>query len=168
MGHYWAADTPVEIRRELALDWMDDLREFGPEIVSIACGEWRRQPGGRRPTPGDIRTICIREREERRPVHTMIGERGELRWESWLYDIWGPAATGMPARAKAAEAIALSLRKAEIWRESETGRAMAPSGFQSVAQALGVTAREFTVSPGRMAEDRRALGLEPQPPEETP
>lgn len=64
MGHYWAADTPIEIRRELARDWLEDLREFGAEIVNIACRQWR-QAQSRRPTPADIRLLCIAEQRSR-------------------------------------------------------------------------------------------------------
>lgn len=67
MGHYWAADTPIEIRRELARDWLEDLGEFGPEIVGVACREWR-QNHNRRPTPADIRLLCIAEQRDRQPI----------------------------------------------------------------------------------------------------
>lgn len=56
------------MREAQALDWLEDLREFGPEVVSIACAEWRRQPGGKRPTPGDIRALCIAHQRESRPA----------------------------------------------------------------------------------------------------
>ena len=59
MAHYWTEAMPTSLRRALAEDWLADLREFGPAIVASACTEWRRRPGGRRPTPGDIRAICI-------------------------------------------------------------------------------------------------------------
>jgi len=41
------------------------LAEFPALIVADACTEWRHQPGGRRPTPGDIRTICVEIRQRR-------------------------------------------------------------------------------------------------------
>jgi hypothetical protein len=44
----------------MAEDWMTDLREFGAEIVSKACGEWRRSQT-RRPTIAEIRKLCIEE-----------------------------------------------------------------------------------------------------------
>lgn len=84
MGHYWAADTPIEIRRELARDWLDDLREFGPMVIAEACGEWRRTQT-RRPTPADIRALAIEARAVRqegerlralpRPDHAAQRER---------------------------------------------------------------------------------------------
>lgn len=67
MGHYWAADTPIEIRRELARDWLEDLREFPLAMVENACREWR-QTQSRRPTPADIRKLCIAEQIARRPA----------------------------------------------------------------------------------------------------
>lgn len=61
LSHYWTATDPVEVRQAQIEDWLDDLREFGPLVVEEACRRWRRQPGGKRPTPGDIRTLCIEE-----------------------------------------------------------------------------------------------------------
>lgn len=66
MSHYWTADDPPAIRRAQAEDWVLDLIEFGPAVVEAACREWRRRPGGRRPTPGDIRALCLAEQRERR------------------------------------------------------------------------------------------------------
>lgn len=60
--HFWApSDLPEAARKAMAQDWLDDLREFGPEIVAAACTQYRRQPGQKRPTPGDIRAICADE-----------------------------------------------------------------------------------------------------------
>lgn len=56
---------PASMREAQAQDWLEDLREFGAEVVEAACREWRRKPGGRRPTPGDIRALCIDEKERR-------------------------------------------------------------------------------------------------------
>lgn len=73
MNHYWTAADPVATRQAQLDDWLGDLVEFGPEIVAEACGEWRRQPGGKRPTPGDIRTIAIRlQRERQEPEVVML------------------------------------------------------------------------------------------------
>lgn len=47
---------------------MEDLIEFPIDIIVEACRQWRRKPGGRRPTPGDIRAICIEERALRTPL----------------------------------------------------------------------------------------------------
>lgn len=61
-----------ELRTLQSRDWLDDLGEFPAAIVAEACTEWRQRPGGRRPTPGDIRTICVesrtRKEELRRPA----------------------------------------------------------------------------------------------------
>ncbi len=50
----------------MAADWLSDLREFGPDTVSRACGEWRRTQT-RRPTIADIRKLCIEDRELHKP-----------------------------------------------------------------------------------------------------
>jgi hypothetical protein len=65
LSHYWTAADPAEVRQAQLKDWVDDLLEFGPEIAEEACTRWRRQPGGRRPTPGDIRTLAIEEQQDR-------------------------------------------------------------------------------------------------------
>lgn len=57
--HYWTENMPASMREAQAQDWLEDLREFGPGVVSAACTEWRQKPGGKRPTPGDIRVLCI-------------------------------------------------------------------------------------------------------------
>ena len=63
--HFW---TPQDLsdgaRKAMAEDWLNDLREFGPEIVSIACGEWRRAQT-KRPAIADIRRLCIEQQRER-------------------------------------------------------------------------------------------------------
>lgn len=70
--HYW---TPQDLsdgaRAAMAQDWLDDLREFGPEIVSEACGRWRRGES-RRPTIADIRQFALEAREERREPAVMM------------------------------------------------------------------------------------------------
>lgn len=46
------------LRRAQANDWLDDLREFHEAVVWEACGEWRRTQT-RRPTPSEIRKLCL-------------------------------------------------------------------------------------------------------------
>jgi hypothetical protein len=64
MGHYWTADDHPATRRAQAEDWLDDLIEFTAENVAAACREWR-QSYNRRPTPHDIRGLCIRQQTRR-------------------------------------------------------------------------------------------------------
>lgn len=58
LAHYWTADDPPQTRQAQIEDWLIDLREFGPAIVAEACQIWRRTQA-RRPTPADIRRLCI-------------------------------------------------------------------------------------------------------------
>lgn len=62
--HYW---TPQQLsdgaRAAMAADWLDDLREFGPDLVAEACASWRRTQS-RRPTPADIRSLAIQAQRE--------------------------------------------------------------------------------------------------------
>lgn len=162
LSHFWTGADTASARQAQIEDWIADLIEFGPAIVNEACTQWRRQPGGRRPTPGDIRVRCI---EAQRDVaeHRLAIENKSATWAPWLYEIWGPASTGMAKREAAKREIDLSLRKAEDWRASEDGKAAA-RGFKSLgAAAMGVTAKEFTPSAERLAADRRALGIDPDP-----
>ena len=57
LAHYWTPDMDLSLRRELARDWVEDLREFPASIVAEACAEWRRGQT-RKPTIADIRSIC--------------------------------------------------------------------------------------------------------------
>lgn len=65
LSHYWAADDPLETRKAQIEDWLEDLVEFEPDVVNDACSRWRRQPGNRRPTPGDIRAFASEEQNAR-------------------------------------------------------------------------------------------------------
>ena len=116
--HYWTENMPASMREAQALDWLEDLREFGPELVSEACLAWRRQPGGKRPTPGDIRALCIRERQERGPaIQALPASAAEAR-DQYARSV------GFESWADREAAIAeqeLRFRKAEVWR-IEQGR----------------------------------------------
>lgn len=69
--HYFApGDLSEQARIAMAQDWLEDLREFGPRVVADACMEWRRT-SNRRPTPSDIRLLCIaahRRQSEKRAL----------------------------------------------------------------------------------------------------
>lgn len=66
--HFWAPqDLSEGARKAMAADWLDDLREFGPIIVSEACARWRRSES-KRPAIADIRRLCIEEQQDRRPT----------------------------------------------------------------------------------------------------
>ena len=65
LAHFWTGDDPPEARQAQLEDWIEDLREFGPEAVADACREWR-QTQARRPVPADIRLICIDAQNRRR------------------------------------------------------------------------------------------------------
>lgn len=98
MSHYWTADDPIEARREQVRDWIEDLVEFGPATVADACREWRRTQS-RRPTPADIRRLCVDSRQAR-IEHLAITGPVE-RWPSWLAEIWGPEPEGPRLRSAA-------------------------------------------------------------------
>lgn len=58
MAHYWVANESPKLRAALAADWLDDLAEFHESIVAMACRDWR-QTETRRPTPAEIRKLCL-------------------------------------------------------------------------------------------------------------
>lgn len=104
LTHYWAATEPAAVRQAQLQDWIEDLAEFGPELVSEACKEYRRGPDhARRPLPGDIRMICIRIRVA---DATRVADRKAIAdarspWPDWLAELWGPAPMGPSDRAAA-------------------------------------------------------------------
>lgn len=166
MSHYWASDTPTEIRREMAMDWLDDLREFGPDIVSGACGAWRRSQT-RRPTPADIRALCIREREEHSSPSDHLAlpspeqrrslaerrieqngmrrardEEARLHRENWAHEL-GYDSFG--------QMMSIGLVNAVRNAPGATGKSLSAADH-------GVRAREWTAED--LAKGRRELGLE--------
>jgi hypothetical protein len=169
----------ASMREAQARDWLEDLREFGPGIVAEACLRWRRQPGGRRPTPGDIRTFCIEERnsrpapdqdalpapdwqkrvaEKNRYAHTMAQQEGRDRIEAWAqsrgYD-------SVEAYAQA-RGVHWSDAYRECISEIMAGAPIAQSIMGgSLAGAFGVSAKEYAPTPEQLEESRRELGLEP-------
>ena len=72
LSHYWTAADAPEVRKLQMGDWLDDLCEFPAAHVAEACAEWRRKPGGKRPTPGDIRTLCVEMRQLRPPPRPLL------------------------------------------------------------------------------------------------
>lgn len=74
LQHFWTAADPPEMRQAQMEDWIEDLREFGAELVADACREWRRRDDARRPTPGQIRALCIAaQREQREHLAAIAG-----------------------------------------------------------------------------------------------
>jgi hypothetical protein len=66
LSHYWTAADPQASRKLQIEDWIEDLIEFNLDVIDEALRDWRRQPGGRRPTPGDIRALCVQEQRRQR------------------------------------------------------------------------------------------------------
>ncbi len=82
LSHYWTAADAEETRQVQVEDWIEDLGEFDIPVIVEACARWRRQPGGRRPTPGDIRTYCF---EERRDYGTGLTRLPKTPWDREAY-----------------------------------------------------------------------------------
>ena len=103
LAHYWTTNEPQEVRRTIAEDWLEDLTEFPAAVVAAACREWRRtQP--RRPTPADIRAICVADAQaEREHLRAIADQRAA--WPHWLEELWGPAPEGPQARAEAMQRV---------------------------------------------------------------
>lgn len=109
--HYPIANVSEGARAQMAQDWVEDLRDFGPLIVGEGCRLWRQKPGGKRPTPGDIRALCIEAQIRHRNLANKAKneEQAGGRWEDWLFELWGPESTGRPARDAAIAARALRM-----------------------------------------------------------
>lgn len=58
LSHYWTTDEAPELRRLQMADWLADLEVFPASVVALAVTEWRRH-NSRRPTPADIRGLCV-------------------------------------------------------------------------------------------------------------
>jgi hypothetical protein len=99
MAHYWLPNEHPQLREMAAVDWLEDLAEFSPDIVEEACQDYRRSSdANRRPIPHDIRKRCFELQHERNERFQITAARQEA-WPQWLEDIWGPAPEGPKARA---------------------------------------------------------------------
>lgn len=58
LSHYFVTGEAAPLRRSQANDWIDDLKEFHEAIVADSGRYWR-QNETRRPTPADIRRLCL-------------------------------------------------------------------------------------------------------------
>lgn len=58
LGQYFVPDMPFELQALLLADWVDSLNEFPSWAVKAACDRWR-DTERRKPTPADIRAICV-------------------------------------------------------------------------------------------------------------
>jgi hypothetical protein len=133
LAHYWTATEPAAVRQAQIEDWLDDLGEFAPPAVADACREWRRAPGGRRPTPGDIRRLCIESRQaqqERLLLAAPIDRDGYARSIGWTSE-----AERQAAIANGAERMR---RRERELAASATGRhqPMTASDREQVAREL--------------------------------
>lgn len=66
LSHYPKADLSPEVRAAAMGDWIDALHSFSQPAIEHACSLYLRNQPRRRPTPGDIATICetwVRDRE---------------------------------------------------------------------------------------------------------
>jgi len=117
MLHFPGVQVSDAARHAMAADWLEDLAEFGPAIVGEACKQWRQKPGARRPTSGDIRAICVElrndEREARLAREAKNAEQAAGKWDTWLYELWGPESTGRGERQRAIAAQDARWRRAE-------------------------------------------------------
>lgn len=58
LAQYFVPDMPFELQALLLADWVDCLNEFPSWAVKAACDRWR-DTERRKPTPADIRAICL-------------------------------------------------------------------------------------------------------------
>lgn len=80
--HFATADEPVDVRKSIALDWLEDLSEFSASQVQWAAREWRRSQS-LRPTIAEIRNLATQAQRkdlERNALPAPAIERGL--WDS--------------------------------------------------------------------------------------
>lgn len=65
---YWMPNEPAELREAQMTMWLEDLEAFDVPVIADAIKEWRQQPGGRRPTPGDIYQLCTGHNQANRQL----------------------------------------------------------------------------------------------------
>lgn len=145
------------------------MAEYPPRVVEGACQRWRRQPGGRRPTPGDIRQMCI---EEQRDYPRYYGlDEGQAALPPLAAEERYARDNGWSSAAERRDAIAANkarLARAMTWqREHAAEIAEAMGGKRKrlrpigeIAAELGVTATEYKPNAEQMRAGRIALGLE--------
>ncbi len=152
LSHYWAAGEPESLRREQAKDWLEDLLPFGANIVSQACGEYRRTQT-RKPTIADIRKLCAEAHDLDRSHYAIVDARADQFTTKEGFAGEFPSAL---ARRDAIEARQQAFRLAERWRnspESDHDPAISSKRDWKPASAPQRTAEQ-------MAAARKALGME--------
>lgn len=112
------ANEPAAIRQAQLEDWIEDLEEFDLDSIRDACTEWRRKPKAKRPTPGEVRVICVEVQEERKreKYRAIEYEQYGGKWDHSLYEIWGPAAEGRIKRQQELDAVQERYRRGEAYR----------------------------------------------------
>ena len=59
LNHFGTVDEPAAVRKAIAEDWLEDLREFAPGEVQMAARDWR-QTQSLRPTIAEIRALATK------------------------------------------------------------------------------------------------------------
>lgn len=153
LSHYWTAADREETRVAQIEDWLDDLREFGSEIVDEACTSWRRGQK-HRPTPADIRKLAIEEQRARleRGRSQLKRLDGPVDLDAWARSL------GWSSYLERQDAIAANEQRYErglAWQREHAAeraaRPMAQTTARAAAKAFGLSAKEIP-SP---EEDRR-------------
>lgn len=143
----------------MAEDWVTDLAAFSPDVVSKACGEWRKTQT-KRPTIADIRRLCIEEQASSRAHYAVADARADPLAAEEAYARSVGFASAL-ARRDAIAAREERYRKAEIWRNSPEAQ-HDPAIARRSEPTRGNWKPAF--SPERMAEElkaaRQALGME--------
>lgn len=160
-----------ETRRLQAYDWLEDLREFPPQVVEGACQRWRRQLGGKRPTPGDIRQMCFDEQRDYPSYYGLDDDSRLTGPDSHLApDERYARSAGWSSAAERRDAIAANEDRIErglAWQREHAAELKQAVGFKSLGAALGVTVREYKPTAEQLRLGREQLGLrdytEPMP-----
>lgn len=66
LSHYFQPDQPQEVTEAALDDWVEVLVDYSQDHIENACKTYMRNQPRKRPTPGDIRSICEQQRDRER------------------------------------------------------------------------------------------------------
>lgn len=81
LSHYFQPDNPVEVKEAALDDWVKALITFPKQIIDRACERYLNNQPRRRPTPGDIRSICGARQETKSDSVDPRGDKSKLTFE---------------------------------------------------------------------------------------
>lgn len=121
LNHFGTVEEPLAVRKAIAEDWLEDLREFTPAQLQWAASEWRRTQS-LRPAIAEIRKLATDAQHRDLDAKSIAGPRGldadTLRmWAGAEYH--GDFRSPIQRRAAAIEAQEERYRRAAAYRAAK-------------------------------------------------